>query len=482
EPVEMAPELSGDEGELETQFAIDSAARDVASSLVNSVDLSSTSLQPVVYVYNSDSEDGSYNGVAAELIEISPVQYNENGELIAGPVLQDRLTGSQYLLPEQFTLVSDRDLTEMLQYFGISEYRVEDQGRWVIPVSPDEGIGFLNRASSLTYYDEIQSYLLAAGENVTDVFSPTDVKVEVVFRAADPETSSDVTLTLPDTRIGFYYETVTVGADGNVTVASPDPNEERQRGEQEEVVEEGRPRGEEAVVAEIPQTEASEEPGTIDTETSAFNQWYESNRDTILEAWSNALSGPDRNDDSIDLSQLWNDTLRSLYGAELPWDNQTTVETDDSLSEADGSDVVQSSFSGYRDISAERITAANGDIAENVEQAENATDVEEARIANLSGRPLSGSMRLLNTMSSPSGSADRGSQAAFRSDLRPEFELTGSLPNASNELSEVSVRESGDQLVATPSTVRSGSLFLDAELDVLDEFFVDFSLLSMNVS
>ena len=63
-----------------------------------------------------------------------------------------------------------------------------------------------------------------------------------------------------------------------------------------------------------------------------FDQWYSSNRDAILAAWSSAISGVDLNDSTVDqnaaLSQLWNETLRSLYGAELPWDSETVVESD----------------------------------------------------------------------------------------------------------------------------------------------------------
>ncbi|MCX7398172.1 MAG: hypothetical protein NT138_10910, partial [Planctomycetales bacterium] len=66
--------------------------------------------------------------------------------------------------------------------------------------------------------------------------------------------------------------------------------------------------------------------------SSDFDQWYSNNRDAILAAWSNAISGLDLNDSTVDqtaaLSQLWNETLRSLYGAELPWDSETVVESD----------------------------------------------------------------------------------------------------------------------------------------------------------
>ena len=148
----------------------DAVVDEVTGLQTETVNLGYMSLRPVVYVYNETPADGSYGGVALELIDISSVVFDEAGELISQPVLEDRLTGTRYVLPAEVTLVSERDLTKMLASYGISEYRVEDQARWVIPVSPDEGIGFLNRAWSLTYYDEIQSYLRSAGETQTEVY------------------------------------------------------------------------------------------------------------------------------------------------------------------------------------------------------------------------------------------------------------------------------------------------------------------------
>ena len=156
--------------DVETVVESDAALTEDTVRVDETVGLSYSSLRPLVYVYNETPADGSYGGVASELIEISSLLYNEANELISRPVLEDRLTGNQYLLPAEITLVSERDLTVMLASYGISEYRVEDGGRWVLPVSPDEGIGFLNRAWSLTYYDEIQSYLRSAGETQTEVY------------------------------------------------------------------------------------------------------------------------------------------------------------------------------------------------------------------------------------------------------------------------------------------------------------------------
>jgi hypothetical protein len=199
----------------------DPVVDDVRASLTNSVNLNYTTLRPVLYVYNETLPDGGWGGVAFELIEASSVVYGEVGELVSGAVLADRLAGDQYLLPAEVTLVSDRDLTRMLDYFDISEYRVDGEGRWVIPVSPEEGIGALNRVWSLTYYDEIQSYLRSAGETSTEFFSSDDVSVEVVLRSVDPSAGRDLTLALPRAKVGINYETVTIGADGSVSGTPP---------------------------------------------------------------------------------------------------------------------------------------------------------------------------------------------------------------------------------------------------------------------
>jgi hypothetical protein len=206
---------------LADRIISDPVVDDVTSSQTDTVNLGYTSLRPVIYVYNETLADGGWGGVAFELIESSSVVYGESGELVSGAVLSDRLTGNQYLLPAEVTLVSERDLTRMLEYFGISEYRVDGEGRWVIPVKPEEGIGFLNRVWSLTYYDEIQSYLRSAGETSTEFFSSDDFSVEIVPRSVDPSASRDLTLILPRTKVGINYETVTIGSDGSVYGAPP---------------------------------------------------------------------------------------------------------------------------------------------------------------------------------------------------------------------------------------------------------------------
>ncbi|MCX7396840.1 MAG: hypothetical protein NT138_04090, partial [Planctomycetales bacterium] len=318
---------------LADETVANSVVEEVTALQTETVNLGYMSLRPVVYVYNETLADGGWGGVVFEfeLIESSSVVYGESGELVSGAVLSDRLTGNQYLLPAEVTLVSERDLTRMLEYFGISEYRIDGEGRWVIPVSPEEGIGFLNRVWSLTYYDEIQSYLRSAGETSTEFFSSDDFSVEVLLRSVDPSAGRDLTLILPRTKIGINYETVTIGSDGSVTVVPPGVEEEQPLVEEQLPVDE-------PVVSEVVEAEVTEGSETALVGSGDFEKWYDINRDAILAAWSNAISGLDLDDSTQDqttasstlrwyrLSQLYNETLRSLYGSALPWDGETVVE------------------------------------------------------------------------------------------------------------------------------------------------------------
>jgi hypothetical protein len=474
---------------LDESVQVDKTVGDDAASIV---DLSyTTDFRPVLYVYNETLADGGWGGVAFELIESSSVVYGEAGELVSGAVLSDRLTGNQYLLPAEVTLVSERDLTRMLEYFGISEYRVDGEGRWVIPVSPEEGIGFLNRVWSLTYYDEIQSYLRSAGETSTEFFSSDDFSVEVVLRSVDPSAGRDLTLILPRTKIGINYETVTIGSDGSVTIVTPS------------VVEEQLP-VEEPVVSEVVEAEVTEDSETTLVGSSDFDQWYSNNRDAILAAWSNAISGLDVNDITV---QLWNKTLRSLYGAELPWDGETVVENDvvvtedavladetvaDSVREevttswtgeefAEGS---QTTVTDSRDfeqlydgdaqvVSEERLIAVNDQIIEDAEQ----IDVEQIDVAGLSFRPVETSGQPLGMMGDADVAMDRISGFVSFSELPGESDLTGGSSGLSNEIDETSFLGSGDDQITISSSVLAGSLSGNWELEVLDEVFENLSFL-----
>jgi hypothetical protein len=379
----------------------------------------------------------------------------------------------------------------MLEYFGISEYRVDGEGRWVIPVSPEEGIGFLNRVWSLTYYDEIQSYLRSAGETSTEFFSSDDFSVEVVLRSVDPSAGRDLTLILPRTKIGINYETVTIGSDGSVTIVTPS------------VVEEQLP-VEEPVVSEVVEAEVTEDSETTLVGSSDFDQWYSNNRDAILAAWSNAISGLDVNDITV---QIWNKTLRSLYGAELPWDGETVVENDvvvtedavladetvaDSVREevttswtgeefAEGS---QTTVTDSRDfeqlydgdaqvVSEERLIAVNDQIIEDAEQ----IDVEQIDVAGLSFRPVETSGQPLGMMGDADVAMDRISGFVSFSELPGESDLTGGSSGLSNEIDETSFLGSGDDQITISSSVLAGSLSGNWELEVLDEVFENLSFL-----
>jgi hypothetical protein len=484
----------------------DAVVDDVTASLTNPVDLSYTTLRPVLYVYNETLADGGWGGVAFELIEASSVVYGEAGELVSGAVLSDRLTGNQYLLPAEVTLVSERDLTRMLEYFGIGEYRVDGEGRWVIPVSPEEGIGFLNRVWSLTYYDEIQSYLRSAGETSTEFFSSDDFSVEVVLRSVDPSAGRDLTLILPRTKIGINYETVTIGSDGSVTVVPPGVVEEQ-------------PPVEEPVVSEVVEPEVTEGSATTLVGSGDFEEWYDINRDAILAAWSNAISGLDLDDSTQDqttasstlrwyrLSQLYNETLRSLYGSSLPWDGETVVENDvvvtedavladetvaDSVREevttswtgeefAEGSQTTVTDSRDFKQlydgdaqaVSDERLIAVNDQIIEDAEQ----IDVEQVDVGGLSFRPVETSGQSLGMMGDADVAMDGVSGFVYFSERSGESDLIGRSSGLSSEIDETSFLGSGDDQITISSSVPAGSLSVNWELEVLDEVFENFSFL-----
>jgi hypothetical protein len=484
----------------------DSVVEEVTALQTETVNVGYMSLRPVLYVYNETPADGSYGGVASELIEISSVVSDEAGELISQPILSDRLTGNQYLLPAEVTLVSERDLTRMLEYFGIGEYRVDGEGRWVIPVSPEEGIGFLNRVWSLTYYDEIQSYLRSAGETSTEFFSSDDFSVEVVLRSVDPSAGRDLTLILPRTKIGINYETVTIGSDGSVTVVPPGVVEEQ-------------PPVEEPVVSEVVEPEVTEGSATTLVGSGDFEEWYDINRDAILAAWSNAISGLDLDDSTQDqttasstlrwyrLSQLYNETLRSLYGSSLPWDGETVVENDvvvtedavladetvaDSVREevttswtgeefAEGSQTTVTDSRDFKQlydgdaqaVSDERLIAVNDQIIEDAEQ----IDVEQVDVGGLSFRPVETSGQSLGMMGDADVAMDGISGFVSFSERPGESDLTDRSSGLSSEIDETSFLGSGDDQITISSSVPAGSLSVNWELEVLDEVFENFSFL-----
>jgi hypothetical protein len=330
--------------------------------------------------------------------------------------------------------------------------------------------------------------------------------VEVVLAAADPSTGRDLKLVLPDTLIGIYYETVTIGSDGSVTVVPPG------------VVEEQLP-VEEPVVSEVVEAEVTEGSESTLVVSSDFDQWYSDNRDAILAAWSNAISGLDLDDSTQDqttasstlrwyrLSQLYNETLRILYGSSLPWDGETVVENDvvvtedvvladetvaDSVREEvttswtseEFAEVSQTTVTDSRDfeplydgdapvVSDERLIAVKDQIIEDAEQ----IDVEQIDVAGLSFRPVETSGQSLGMMGDADVAMDRMSGFVSFSERPGESDLTGRSSGLSSEIDETSFLGSGDDQITISSSVPAGSLSGNWELEVLDEVFENLSFL-----
>jgi hypothetical protein len=269
------------------------------------------------------------------------------------------------------------------------------------------------------------------------------------------------------------------------------------------------------VVSEVVEAEVLEGSETTLVGSSDFDQWYSDNRDAIIAAWSNVISGLDLNDITVDqtatLSQLWNETLRSLYGAELPWDGETVVENDvvvtedavladetvaDSVREEvttswTGEEFTEGSATTVTDsrdfeqlydgdaeaVSEERLIAVNDQMIQGAEQVEEQNDVEQIEITSLSFRPVNTSDRSLSMMTDVDSAMDRISGFVSFSELPGESDLTGGSSGLSNEIDETSFQGAGDDQIAMSSSVRSRSLIVNGELEVLDEVFENLSFL-----
>jgi hypothetical protein len=291
-------------------------------------------------------------------------------------------------------------------------------------------------------------------------------------------------------------------ADGSVTVVPPSVVEEQLADE-------------EPVVSEVVEAEVLEGSETTLVGSSDFDQWYSDNRDAIIAAWSNAISGLDLNDITVDqtatLSQLWNETLRSLYGAELPSGGETVVENDvvvtedavladetvaDSVREEvttswTGEEFTEGSATTVTDsrdfqqlydgdaeaVSEERLIAVNDQMIQGAEQVEEQNDVEQIEITSLSFRPVNTSDRSLSMMTDVDSAMDRIFGFVSFSELPGESDLTGGSSGLSNEIDETSFQGAGDDQIAMSSSVRSRSLIVNGELEVLDEVFENLSFL-----
>lgn len=130
--------------------------------------------------------------VTAEIELASAAEYDQDGNLIAPAVLLDRLSGIRYWQPKQFTLQSASDLTEVLQNYGVSDYSVDEQGAWVIPVSPQDSVATLNTVMQLQLAFTLQT-------NDT-------VQAQVVLQPVDGQDAVSLLIKLPDSQITVNYE------------------------------------------------------------------------------------------------------------------------------------------------------------------------------------------------------------------------------------------------------------------------------------
>ena len=130
--------------------------------------------------------------VTAEIELASAAEYDQDGNLIAPAVLQDRLSGIRYWQPKQFTLQSAGDLTELLQNYGVSDYSVDEQGAWVIPVSPQDSVETLNTVMHLQLAFTLQT-------NDT-------VQAQVLLQPVDGQDAQPLLIQLPDSQITVNYE------------------------------------------------------------------------------------------------------------------------------------------------------------------------------------------------------------------------------------------------------------------------------------
>lgn len=130
--------------------------------------------------------------VTAEIELASAAEYDQDGNLIAPAVLQDRLSGIRYWQPKQFTLQSASDLTELLQNYGVSDYSVDEQGAWVIPVSPQDSVETLNTVMHLQLAFTLQT-------NDT-------VQAQVLLQPVDGQDAQPLLIQLPDSQITVNYE------------------------------------------------------------------------------------------------------------------------------------------------------------------------------------------------------------------------------------------------------------------------------------
>ncbi|MEY4185325.1 MAG: hypothetical protein RIT02_359 [Planctomycetota bacterium] len=134
-------------------------------------------INPVAFVSGS---------VTAEIELASASEYDSDGNLQTPAVLHDRLSGIRYWQPKQVTLQSSSDLTELLQNYGITDYSVDDQGVWQIPMSAEYGLELFNLASNLRVDDTVQA--------------------QVLLQPVDGQDATPLLISLPESQVSLIYE------------------------------------------------------------------------------------------------------------------------------------------------------------------------------------------------------------------------------------------------------------------------------------
>jgi hypothetical protein len=165
--------------------------------------------------------------------------------------------------------------------------------------------------------------------------------------------------------------------------------------------------------------------------------------------------------------------------ADVVVDEVTTSSTDGEFTEISATTVTDSrDFEQLYDgdaeaVSEERLVAVNDQMIQGGEQ----NDVEQIETADLSFRPVINSDRSLSMMTDVDSAMDRISGFVSFSELPGESDLTGGSSGLSNEIDETLFQGSGDHQITISSSVRSGSLIVNWELEVLDEVFENLSFM-----
>jgi hypothetical protein len=201
----------------------------------------------------------------------------------------------------------------------------------------------------------------------------------------------------------------------------------------------------------------------------------------------------DLNDPTVDLARLWNDTLRNLYGAELPWENETltdnavvvtedNVRIDETLIESGSEDVgtllTEEEVADYSQ-PAEEIGDAVSPADDSIETITIETRSvistsseqfvgDESDTSSLSFKPLDMSTESMVMTEGLDIETDQIPLSVSSSERPAELEFTEGF---SVGLDEVSVKDSADSLTLGLAPVASDSVFESGDLALLDRLF-----------